>query len=57
MPTILVTGGTGYIGSHTIIELLSNSEYKVISVDNYINSSSDALDRIETITGQRVKEL
>ncbi|MEM9721011.1 MAG: UDP-glucose 4-epimerase GalE [Bacteroidota bacterium] len=55
MPTILVTGGTGYIGSHTIIELLSHEQYKVISVDNFINSSADALGRIEKITGKQVK--
>ena len=55
MSKILITGGTGYIGSHTIIELLALGRYEVISVDNYINSSQDTLDRIEAITGKRVK--
>lgn len=49
---ILVTGGTGYIGSHTVVELLENNE-KVIIVDNLCNSKLCVLDRIETITGKR----
>ncbi|MBX2841910.1 MAG: UDP-glucose 4-epimerase GalE [Flammeovirgaceae bacterium] len=53
--TILVTGGCGYIGSHTIIEILRNTDFKVISVDNCINSSPDTMDRIEKITGVKVK--
>jgi len=53
--TILVTGGAGYIGSHTIIELLSTTDYNVISVDNYSNSSPKTFDRIEKITGKKVK--
>ena len=52
---ILVTGGAGYIGSHTIIEILENTNWEVISVDNYINSSSKIYDRIEKITGKSVK--
>ncbi len=52
---ILVTGGCGYIGSHTIIEILEQTDFEVISVDNLMNSSSDTLDRIERITGKRVK--
>ena len=51
---ILVTGGAGYIGSHTVIELLSNS-YEVVIVDNLCNSKITVLDRIETISGVRVK--
>ena len=51
---ILVTGGAGYIGSHTSIELI-NAGYEVIIVDNLCNSSSIVLDRIEEITGKRVK--
>ncbi len=39
MKTILVTGGAGYIGSHTVVELLKNSEYDVIIVDNFSNSN------------------
>lgn len=50
MKTILVTGGAGYIGSHTVVELL-NSDYNVIVVDNLSNSSRVALDRVEEISG------
>jgi len=49
---ILVTGGTGYIGSHTAVEL-ANSGYEAIIADNLSNSSIDVLDGIETITGKR----
>jgi UDP-glucose 4-epimerase len=48
---ILVTGGAGYIGSHTVVELLNNGE-DVIIVDNFCNSSKEILSRIETITGK-----
>ena len=51
---ILVTGGAGYIGSHTVIELISNG-YEVVIVDNLCNSKITVLDRIETISGVRVK--
>lgn len=47
---ILVTGGTGYIGSHTVVEL-QESGYDVIIVDNLSNSSMEVLDNIEKITG------
>ena len=50
--SILVTGGTGYIGSHTTVELLQRGE-KVIIVDNLYNSKLCVLDRIEKITGVR----
>lgn len=53
MPKILVTGGAGYIGSHTIIELL-NSGYDILSVDNYSNSSVSTYNRIEKITGKKI---
>ena len=51
---ILVTGGAGYIGSHTAVELI-NAGYEVVIVDNLCNSSSIVLDRIEEITGKSVK--
>lgn len=50
---ILVTGGAGYIGSHTVVELLANG-YKVVIVDNLVNSSYDAVARIEYISKQKV---
>jgi UDP-glucose 4-epimerase len=49
---ILVTGGTGYIGSHTAVELI-NEGYEVVIVDNLANSTKDSLDGIEQITGVR----
>ena len=49
---ILVTGGTGYIGSHTVVELL-NSGAEVVIVDNLSNSKALVVDRIEQITGKR----
>ena len=49
---ILVTGGTGYIGSHTTVELLSIGK-EVIIIDNLSNSKKCVLDRIEKITGKR----
>ena len=49
---ILVTGGTGYIGSHTVVELL-NKNYDVVIVDNYVNSKPEVLNRIEKITGKK----
>ena len=51
---ILVTGGTGYIGSHTIVDLLQNG-FEVISADSFINSDGSALEGIEKITGKKVK--
>lgn len=50
---ILVTGGAGYIGSHTVVELVQNG-YKVVIVDNLVNSSYDAVSRIEYIVKQPV---
>lgn len=49
---ILVTGGTGYIGSHTVVELM-NAGKEVFIIDNYSNSKPSVLDRIEQITGRR----
>ena len=51
---ILVTGGAGYIGSHTIVELLALTGTEVVSVDNLSNSDGSAFRRIERITGLRV---
>ena len=48
---ILVTGGLGFIGSHTVVELLNNN-YEVVIIDNLSNSSIDVCDKIKTITGK-----
>ncbi len=53
MSTILVTGGCGYIGSHTTLELL-NKGYDVVVVDNFSNSSYESLRRVQEITGKTV---
>ncbi len=50
---ILVTGGAGYIGSHTVVELQENG-YDVVVLDNLSNSSRKSLDRVEAITGKKV---
>ena len=50
--TILVTGGTGFIGSHTTVEL-QNAGYDVVIIDNLSNSKADVVDGIEKITGVR----
>lgn len=52
--SILVTGGAGYIGSHTCVELL-NANYDVVVVDNLCNSSVEALKRVEKITNKKLK--
>lgn len=52
MSKILVTGGTGYIGSHTVVELMQKG-YEVVIVDNLSNSNVEVLDGIEAITGVR----
>ena len=49
---ILVTGGTGYIGSHTVVELLAAGK-DVLILDNYANSSPKVLERIADISGRR----
>ncbi len=54
MAKILVTGGCGYIGSHTIVDLLANG-FDVISIDNHARSSNYAIAAIEKITGTRIK--
>jgi UDP-glucose 4-epimerase len=54
MAKILVTGGTGFIGSHTIVDLIENG-YDVISIDNFARSTTIALAGIEKITGKKIK--
>ena len=49
--SVLVTGGTGFIGSHTVVELL-NANYEVVIIDNLCNSKAEVLSRIEMITGK-----
>lgn len=49
---VLVTGGTGYIGSHTVVEL-QNAGYEVVIIDNLSNSSADVVDNIEKVSGIR----
>lgn len=51
---VLVTGGAGYIGSHTTVELL-NAGHEVVCIDNFMNSKFEAIKRVEKITGKSVK--
>ena len=51
---ILVTGGAGYIGSHTVVEL-QNAGYDVVVLDNLSNASEKSLERVSKITGKPVK--
>ncbi len=51
---VLVTGGAGYIGSHTLVELL-NAGHNVIAIDNFMNSKFESIKRVEQITGKKVK--
>lgn len=50
---ILVTGGAGFIGSHTVVEL-QNAGYDVVVLDNLSNSSEKSLERVQKITGNRL---
>lgn len=54
LKTILVTGGAGYIGSHTCVELLK-ADYKVVVLDNLSNSDKKALDRVEELAAKQLK--
>jgi UDP-glucose 4-epimerase len=54
MKKIMVTGGCGYIGAHTIVDLIQNG-YEVISIDNNSKSSPDILNGVEKITGKKIK--
>jgi len=51
--TVLVTGGAGYIGSHTAIALI-NAGHNVVVIDNYVNSKPDALDVVQELTGTSI---
>lgn len=53
MKKILITGGAGYIGSHTIVDLLGNN-YEIISIDNFSNSFPSALENLEKLTGKKI---
>lgn len=55
MKKILVTGGAGYIGSHTVVELLNNPQYEVIILDNFSNSNSEIINRLYDITNRPIK--
>ena len=55
MKTLLITGGCGYIGSHTIIEILKNPFYNVIIVDNFCNSNHIIIDLLNKITNKTIK--
>lgn len=57
MQTIIVTGGAGYIGSHTIIELLTGTNFNVVSIDNFSNSTSRSYQRIKEITSRSFETL
>ena len=52
--SILVTGGAGYIGSHTCVELI-NAGHDVVVIDNYCNSSAESVKRVEKIVGKKIK--
>ena len=52
--TILITGGAGYIGSHTALELL-NEGYDVVVYDNLCNSSKESIKRVEELTGKKIR--
>src|SRR5687768_17395330 len=54
MQKVLVTGGCGYIGSHTIVDLINNG-FDVVSVDSNIRSTPQLLDGVEKITGKKVR--
>src|SRR4051812_8034496 len=57
MKTILITGGAGYIGSHTIIQLLNKTDFNIVSIDNYSNSSPASYERVQKITTKKFHTL
>ncbi|MGB0403279.1 MAG: UDP-glucose 4-epimerase GalE [Salibacteraceae bacterium] len=52
---VLITGGAGYIGSHTILEILESKGWEIYSIDNFVNSSDTTFSRINTISGASIK--
>jgi UDP-glucose 4-epimerase len=54
---VLVTGGAGFIGSHTIIEIIEKTDWEVVSIDNFLNSSNQTLKRIKKITGKEITNI
>ena len=57
MKTILITGGAGYIGSQTILEIMREGKYTPISIDNYSNSSPRSLAQVEFLTGSKAQNI
>jgi len=57
MQTILVTGGAGYIGSHTIVELLNKTKFHVVSIDNFSNSLPSSYQRIQSLVTREFEHL
>ena len=55
MQTILVTGGAGFIGSHTCLVLIENN-FRVIIIDSFVNSSKKSIDNIKNILARKIKE-
>ncbi len=51
---VVVTGGAGYIGSHTIIDIVESTDWELISIDSFINSTPDTFRRVEEITGKKI---
>lgn len=54
MAQILVTGGAGYIGSHTILEMFDQTNFELLSIDNFSNSDDSTYKRIKEISGKEV---
>merc|ERR1719291_23841 len=52
--TVLVTGGTGYIGSHTCLELLNTERYRVVVIDNLENSKEESLNRVQQLVNSNI---
>ncbi len=57
MSTIIITGGAGYIGSHTLIETLKNTPYNIVSIDNFSNSSASSYERVKAITNKNFQTI